>query len=205
MPAAEPAEQTTPIPRITARPGLPGWRGRPVRRHAIAAGAAAVLLLAAGIVGQQLAASELAARRQAELDQAHQEAFSRIMPHSAGSFVQLMIRSIAERKPDVACTILTPPAGRDFAAAHGADTCEHAVDALSRQVPNSVAYQNAALMALPSAATEYGPGGKWLRVDACALLIDPPTAGPASLGIFQLELAAGGGGGYQATTFTKCL
>jgi hypothetical protein len=208
VPAAGPAEQTTPIPRISARSGLPGWRGRPVRRrHAIAAAAAGVLVLAAGIVGQQLAAAELADRRQAELDQAHQEAFSRIMPHSAGSFVQAMIKSIAERQPDIACTILTPPAGRDFAAAHGAHTCEHTIDALSRQIPNGdgVAYQNAALMALPGSATEYGPGGNWLRVDACALLIDPPSAGPAALGIFRLELAAGGGGGYQATTFTKCL
>uniref|UniRef100_UPI003F490A93 hypothetical protein n=1 Tax=Amycolatopsis sp. CA-082387 TaxID=3239918 RepID=UPI003F490A93 len=187
---------------------MPGWRGRPVRRrHAIAAGTAGALVLAVGIVGQQLAAAELADRRQAELDQAHQEAFSRVMPHSAGSFVQLMIKAIAERQPDIACTILTPPAGRDFAAAHGADTCEHAVDALSRQVSNGdgVAYQNAALMPLPGSATEYGPGGNWLRVDACALAISPPTAGPAVLGVFHLELAAGGGGGYQATGFTKCL
>ncbi len=166
-----------------------------------------MLVLVAGIVGQQLAAAELADHRQAELDQAHQEAFSRIMPHSAGAFVQAMIKAIAERQPDIACTILTPPAGRDFAAAHGADTCEHAVDALSRQVPNGdgVAYENAALLPLPGSATQYGPGGKWLRVDACTLVIDPPTAGPASLGVFRLELAAGGGGGYQATSFTKCL
>lgn len=206
VPAAGPAEQTTPIPRISSRPGLPGWRGRPVRRwHAITVGTAGVLVLAAGIIGQQLAAADLADRRQAELDQAHQEAFSRIMPHSSGSFVQAMIKSIAERQPSIACGILTPPAGRDFAAAHGADTCEHAVDALSGQVPNWVAYENAALLPLPGSATEYGPGGKWLRVDACALAIDPPIAGPTSLGIFQLELAVGGGGGYQVTGFTKCL
>ncbi|RSM35074.1 hypothetical protein DMA12_45680 [Amycolatopsis balhimycina DSM 5908] len=208
VPAAGPAEQTAPIPRISARPGLPGWRGRPVRRwHPIAAAAAGVLVLTVGIVGQQLAAAELADRRQAELDQAHQEAFSRIMPHSAASFVQAMIKSIAERQPAVACAILTPPARRDFAAAHGADACEHAVDALSRQVPNGdgVAYENAALLPLPGSATEYGPAGKWLRVDACALSIDPPTAGPTSLGIFQLELTAGGGGGYQATGYTRCL
>ncbi|WP_326945789.1 hypothetical protein OG439_40695 [Amycolatopsis sp. NBC_01307] len=206
VPTAGPGEQTMPIPRITSRPGLPGWRGRPVRRfHAVSAAAVGALVLAAGIVGQQLAAAELADRRQAELDQAHQEAFSRIMPHSSGSFVQAMIKSIAERQPTIACGILTPPAGRDFAAAHGVDTCEHAVDALSRQVPNWVAYENAALLSLPGSATEYGPSGKWLRVDACTLAIDPPTAGPASLGIFQLELAAGGGGGYQATGFTKCL
>ncbi|MFI5584554.1 hypothetical protein ACIA5G_05950 [Amycolatopsis sp. NPDC051758] len=205
VPAAGPAEQTTPIPRITSRPGLPGWRGRPVRRwHAIVAGVAGVAVLAAGIVGQQLAAAELADRHQAELDQAHQEAFSRIMPHSAGSFVQAMIKAVAERRPEIACTILTSPAGRDFAVANGVDTCEHAVDVLSRKVPNGVAYENAAILPLPGAATEYGPGGKWLRVDACALSIDPPTAGPTSLGIFQLELAAGGGGGYQATGFTKC-
>jgi hypothetical protein len=177
-----------------------------VRRwHAIATGTVGVLLLTAGIVGQQLAAAELADRHQAELDQAHQEAFSRIMPHSAGSFVLASIKSIAERRPEIACTVLTPPAGRDFAAANGADTCEHAVDALSRKVPNGIAYENAAMLRLPGSATEYGPGGKWLRVDACTLLIDPPSAGPASLGVFQLELAAGGGGGYQATGFTKCL
>lgn len=206
VPPERPAEQTTPIPRFRPGPGLPGWKGRPIRRwHVVVAGVLAVLLLAAGVVGERLAAAELEDRHQAELDQAHQEAFSRIMPHSPGSFVASLVKSVAERRPEIACTILLPQAGRDFAAAHGADTCEHAVDALSRQVAGDVAYQNAALLALPGQATEYGPGGAWLRVDACHLTVDPPTAGPSSFGIFRLDLVPGGGGGYQASVFTKCL
>jgi hypothetical protein len=35
--------------------------------------------------------------------------------------------------------------------------------------------------------------------------IRPTSPGPASLGIFHLELAVGGGDGYQAIGFTKCL
>lgn len=187
---------------VVAALRLGWWQRR--RAHVVAVAAAGLALVVTSMVGLAIHAAEVAATERQQLAQAHEEAFSRIMPHSSGSFVQSMIKSIAERQPNVACAILTASAGRDFAAAYGADSCERAIEALSEQVPNGIAYQNAAILPLSGGATEYGPHGRWLVVNACALSIDPPTTGPTSLGIFQLELASGGGGGYQATRFTRC-
>uniref|UniRef100_UPI003F490734 hypothetical protein n=1 Tax=Amycolatopsis sp. CA-096443 TaxID=3239919 RepID=UPI003F490734 len=186
---------------------LPGL-GQPVRRwHAAAALAAGAALLAVGAVGWRADAAATAARQQAELDQAHAAAFPMILPRSGADLVHYLVGAIAQHRPEHACFAFLPEAGRDFARAFGAASCEAAIDRLSRQLPGGpragIAYENAT-GAMPldgSATTDLGGGRK--IVNACQVNVSPPTAGPGRLGIFTMQQVDGAGS--QVTAYSPCL
>ncbi|MGW7533441.1 hypothetical protein [Amycolatopsis sp. NPDC054798] len=207
VPPESPAEVTAPIPRVrAARLPVPGL-GRPVRGwHAAAALAAGLGLVAAGLVGWRADAAQRAAQQQRDLDAAHDAAYPGILPRSGADLVHALVGAIATVHPERGCFFFAPQAGRDFAASVGADTCEHAIGILSRQVPGGVrggiAYQNAtgAYVLDASATTDIGGGRK--VVDACRVNVDPPSAGPSRFGVFTMQQISGQGS--QVVAFSKC-
>jgi len=214
VPPESPTEITAPIPRVPAvapaalqrlhRLPIPGLAGRPVARwQPVTALAVAVALLAVGILGWRLDVAAERDRRQADLNAAHDLAFARILPRSGADLVYAFARAIGERKPEVICFAFLPQAGRDFARAHGGDTCEAAIDNLSRRVQVGARYQNAVMvLPLPSNAITYVDSKRKI-VDACSINVNPPDAGPSSLGIFTMDTV--NGEGSQITNYTKCL
>ncbi|UKD50911.1 hypothetical protein L3Q65_01040 (plasmid) [Amycolatopsis sp. FU40] len=194
-------------PRRAAALPVPGL-GVAVRRwHAAIAIAAGAGLIAAGILGWRADTATAAAQRQAELDAAHHEAFSRILPRTGADLVHYLVAAIAGRRPEKACFAFVPEAGRDFAAAFGAESCEAAIDRLSRQLPVAphagIAYENATgAMVLPGAATTDLGGGRKI-VDACAVNVSPPGAGPDRFGIFTMQQVSGEGS--QIVAYSRCL
>ncbi|HEY3480502.1 MAG TPA: hypothetical protein VGL02_16520 [Streptomyces sp.] len=199
-------DAAVPLNRAAASP-IPGL-GIAVRRwHAAIALAVGAGLLVAGILGWRADAEAAAAQRQAELDAAHHEAFSRILPRTGADLVHYLVAAIAGRRPENACFAFLPQAGRDFAAAFGAGSCEAALDRLSRQLPAGphagIAYENAtSAMVLPGTATTDLGGGRKI-VDACAVNVSPPSAGPNRFGIFTMQQVSGEGS--QVVAYSKCL
>ncbi|MFD8498277.1 hypothetical protein [Amycolatopsis sp. NPDC059657] len=190
VPPEGPNEITAPIRAMSGR-----WK-------LVTAFTTGVVLVAGGIVGWQLEAAAKARHAQDLLNAAHDAALPGILPQSGPDLVYYLIRAIAEREPRNFCFAVDPQPGRDFAYAHGADTCEQAIDNFSRRVPDGVRYRNAtSVMVLPSGAVKQD--GKRQIVDACHIRVDPPDAGPDSFGIFTMDQQRGRGS--KITGFMKCL
>lgn len=207
IPPESPTEITAPIPRLTfprtSRIQIFGLAGRPVARwQPITALVVGVALLALGIVGWRLDAAADARRQQAERQALHEQSVAKILPRTGVDVVWGIARAISSRDPRVICFAFTPPAARDFAQAHGADLCENAIMLLAGQVPSGRAYENAVtVMPLASNAVTYVSSTRMV-VDACAVKVNPPTAGPSRLGIFTLDSRYGEGS--QITAYTRC-
>lgn len=212
VPPEVPGEITAPIPRVVFPPptpprggrlGIPGVAGTPVARwQPVTALAVAVILLALGIVGWRLDAAADAERQQDERQAISEQSIAKILPRTGVDPVWYIARAISVRDPAVVCFVFTPPAGRAFANAHGAETCEGAIENLIRQVPNRNAYENAVgVLPLAGDATTYVDGNRKV-VNACAVKVDPPAAGPSQLGIFTMDSRYGEGS--QITHYVKC-
>ncbi|MET9260446.1 hypothetical protein [Amycolatopsis sp. NPDC004079] len=199
-------DAAAPLNRSATLP-IPGL-GVVVRRwHAAIALALGAGLIVAGSLGWRADAEAAAAQRQAELDAAHHEAFSRILPRTGADLVHYLVAAIAGRRPENACFAFLPQAGRDFAAAFGTESCEAALDRFSRQLPvgphAGIAYENATgAMVLPGKATTDLGGGRKV-VDACAVNVSPPSAGPNRFGIFTMQQVSGEGS--QVVAYSRCL
>jgi len=83
-------------------------------------------------------AADRAAESQAQLDQAHDEAAARILPHTPGAMVAFLTERIAWPTPNAvadACFVFAPAAQRQLAdALHGPD-CPAAIRALAARSP----------------------------------------------------------------------
>jgi hypothetical protein len=94
-------------------------------------------------------------------------------PHQAVADVYMFI---AENQPTDACLIFSGPAGRQFAATVGTQTCEQAATTLYRQVTDKAAYASPLLTSLPS------PQGATMTISSCSFAV---SGGPR-LGTFTL-------------------
>ena len=183
-------------------------RFRTRRRETAAALAAGLVLLTGSAVMLAVDTADRAAQSQHELDQAHDEAVARILPHTPAGMVAFLVERIARPTPDAvadACFVFNPTAGRQLADARHVPDCPAAIRALAAQVADPADYINN--LWLPGSATSPGPSGT-LVVDACHLdfssVVDDtphPHPGP-QIGI--LTLAQQHGAGHLIIDYRAC-
>ncbi|MFJ7215437.1 hypothetical protein [Amycolatopsis sp. NPDC098790] len=180
-----------------------------VRRwQTLTALALGVAMVATGWVMLAVDAARHARQSQQELDQAHDEAVARILPHSPGSMVNFLAERIARPTPDAvadACFVFAPAARQQLADARHVPDCPAAIRAMAAEVTAAGDYVNN--LSLPGQATQPNPDGT-LFVDAChldfsGLTDDTPHANPGPQ-IGRLTLAQQRGQGHLVVAYQPC-
>ncbi len=166
-----------------------------------------VVMIAAGSVMLVVDAARQQRQTQQELDQAHNEALARTLPHTPASMVNFLVEHIARFKPDdrLACSVFAPDAQRQFADAWHVLDCPAAIRAMADEVTARGDYVNN--LSLPGQATTSNPDGT-LSVDAChldfgGLTDDTPHANPGPQ-IGALTLRQQQGQGHLIIGYRRC-
>ncbi|MEV6826165.1 hypothetical protein [Amycolatopsis sp. NPDC051102] len=166
-----------------------------------------VVMVAAGSVMLAVDAAQQQRQTQQELDQAHDEAIARTLPHSPASMVNFLAEHIARLKPDdrLACSVFAPDAQRQFADAWHVPDCPAAIQAMADEVTARGDYVNN--LSVPGQATTSNPDGT-LSVDAChldfgGLADDAPHTNPGpQIGV--LTLSQQQGQGHLIVSYRRC-